>query len=218
MSDNIKPSVPAQRSKQAVETSDFDAFARRILRAYGRRVAAGDVEALRSLAQLSADLDLITRSAVTGLRQAKPPYSWAEIASRLGITRQAAQMRFGATADRTRLDQRLIDNGLNIAVTDLVAVFIDHHPGTPASSTCPGCGYRYPDGVSDCPTNATVRPVLQRRRHETPAGLSALSPDQFADLTSETSARTNRVAARRAAQPSASPTTASLLDLIEGTH
>ena len=39
-----------------------------------------------------------------------------------------------------------------MSVATLVRVFADHHPGSPVASVCPGCGYRYPDNVSDCPT------------------------------------------------------------------
>jgi signal transduction histidine kinase len=49
------------------------AFVRRIVRAYARRVAAGDVEALRSLAMLSSEVDAVTRLAVAGLRQVPTP-------------------------------------------------------------------------------------------------------------------------------------------------
>lgn len=45
---------------------------------------------------LAADIDTATRQAVTGLRAAG--YSWAEIASRTGTTRQAAQQRWGQRA------------------------------------------------------------------------------------------------------------------------
>jgi hypothetical protein len=42
---------------------------------------------------LSTDLDRAIGQAVTGLRAYG--YSWAEIAPRIGITRQAAQQRWG---------------------------------------------------------------------------------------------------------------------------
>jgi hypothetical protein len=73
------------------------------------------------------------------------------------------------------------------------------------SSTCPGCGYRYPDGVSDCPTNATVRPLLKARRHEDHEALERLTRDQFDDLRSAKTARTNRAAAKQASQPARRP-------------
>jgi hypothetical protein len=83
-----------------VENDEFTAFGRRIIRAAGRRIAAGDVDALPHLAALAADLDAAISDAVTGLRAAG--YSWGEIASRLGVTRQAAHQRWTASpADST---------------------------------------------------------------------------------------------------------------------
>jgi hypothetical protein len=71
---------------------------------------------------------------------------------------------------------------LGVSVATLVEVFADHHPGNPAASRCPGCGYRYPDQVIDCPTNAVVRPLLRRRRGEDPEAVARLTATQFADL------------------------------------
>jgi hypothetical protein len=214
----VKPGLRAKRAKRTTENSDFDAFARRILRAYGRRVADGDVEALRSLAQLSAELEAATRLAVAGLKNGPHAYSWAEIADRLGVSRQAVQMRYGDRADRNCLDRRLVRAGLAVTVDTLTTVFIDHHPGTPASSVCPGCGYRYPDGVTDCPTNATVRPLLFRRHGEDKNAFNRLTPDQSADLLSPKVARSNRAKARQAAQlmPTPAYDGPSLFDLCAG--
>jgi hypothetical protein len=194
----VKPALTRKRQRHAVENREFGAFARRILRAYARRVAAGDVEALASLAALSSEVDAVTRLAVAGLRKSPYSYSWQEIADRLGITRQAAQMRYGDKTDRGTLDRRLLDSGLGVTVATLVRVFADHHPGSPAASVCPGCGYRYPDGVLDCPTNATVRPLLLRRRGEDPDAVASLTPDQFADLHRLGTARAKRPAPGRA--------------------
>ena len=80
-----------------------------------------------------------------GLR--KFGYSWADIAHRLGVTRQAAQMRWGNRDDRGRLDPRILEPGLGLTVAQLVAVFADHHPGNPQASTCPGCAYAPPGGA-----------------------------------------------------------------------
>jgi hypothetical protein len=88
-----KPLTPNRRTPP-VENDDYAAFARRVLRAYARRVADGDVEALTLMLGLSAEIDTAIAQAVTGLRAFG--YSWAEIGSRLGITRQAAQQRWGA--------------------------------------------------------------------------------------------------------------------------
>ncbi|MEU4664796.1 MULTISPECIES: hypothetical protein [Micromonospora] len=90
---SLTPHLPRQRRRDVVENDAFAAFARRIIRAHGRRVADGDVEALRDLVALSADLDDAIGEAVIGLRAFG--YSWAEIGSRLGISRQAAQQRWG---------------------------------------------------------------------------------------------------------------------------
>jgi hypothetical protein len=89
----LTPNPPRQRRRDTVENDEFAAFTRRIIRAHGRRVATGDVEALRDLTALSTHLDQVITDAVTGLRA--HGYSWAEIADRLGITRQAAHQRWG---------------------------------------------------------------------------------------------------------------------------
>ena len=92
--DTVKNPLTPNRPERVVENDEYAAFARRVLRAYARRVADGDVEALTLMLGLSADIDDAIAQAVTGLRGSG--YSWAEIGSRLGITRQAAQQRWGA--------------------------------------------------------------------------------------------------------------------------
>jgi hypothetical protein len=82
------------RAARPVENDEFAAFARRVLRAYARRVATGDIDALTSMTTLSADIDTAIGQAVAGLRALG--YSWADIGTRLGITRQAAQQRWGS--------------------------------------------------------------------------------------------------------------------------
>ena len=85
----------SKRPKRTVENNAFGAFARRILRALGRRVGlGGDVEALADLVALEEEIRSVQRAAVLRLR-AEHGYSWAEIASRLGITKQAAFSRWG---------------------------------------------------------------------------------------------------------------------------
>ena len=85
-----------RRTRARVENDDYAAFARRIVAAHGRRIAAGDVERLRDLVALAEEVDHATDTAVAGLRRVG--YSWTEIANRLGITRQAAQQRWGDAA------------------------------------------------------------------------------------------------------------------------
>ena len=92
--DTVKTALTPDRAPRVVENDEYAAFARRVLRAYARRVADGDVEALTLMLGLSAEIDDAIAQAVTGLRGFG--YSWAEIGSRLGITRQAAQQRWGA--------------------------------------------------------------------------------------------------------------------------
>ena len=84
---------PRPRRRDVVENDEYAAFVRRIIRAHARRVATGDVEALTDMVGLSILLDEAVGEAVAGLRA--HGYSWAEIAQRLGITRQAAQQRWG---------------------------------------------------------------------------------------------------------------------------
>jgi hypothetical protein len=87
-----RPLTPG-RARYVVENGEYAAFARRVLRAYARRVADGDVESLACMIGLSAEIDTAIAQAVTGLRATG--YSWAEIGARLGVTRQAAQQRWG---------------------------------------------------------------------------------------------------------------------------
>ena len=92
----VNNSLTPNRARRLIENDDYAAFARRILRAYARRVASGDVEALTLMTDLADEIDTAISQAVTGLRGFG--YSWAEIGSRLGVTRQAAQQRWGRTS------------------------------------------------------------------------------------------------------------------------
>ena len=82
-----------RRRCEDVENDAYLVFVARVITAAGKRVATGDVEALPDLAQLSADVDAAFITAVQGLREFG--YSWEQIATRLGVTRQAAQQRWG---------------------------------------------------------------------------------------------------------------------------
>jgi hypothetical protein len=92
----VKTTLTAKRSARIRENDEYAAFARRVLRAYARRIADGDVEALTLMTDLAEEIDTAISQAVTGLRAFG--YSWAEIGSRLGVTRQAAQQRWGHSA------------------------------------------------------------------------------------------------------------------------
>ncbi len=91
--DTVKTTLTPKRAVRVRENDEYAAFARRVLRAYARRVATGDVEALTLMTDLADEIDSAISQAVTGLRALG--YSWAEIGSRLGITRQAAWQRWG---------------------------------------------------------------------------------------------------------------------------
>jgi hypothetical protein len=97
-----KPLTPKRRSR-VVENDEYAAFLRRVIRAYSRRVATGDIEAITTMAALADDIDQAIRDAITGLRNYG--YSWADVAMRLGITRQGAQQRWGTTTDGTPDDR-----------------------------------------------------------------------------------------------------------------
>jgi hypothetical protein len=87
-----KPLTPKRRSR-VVENDEYAGFLRRVIAAYSRRVGSGDIEAITAMAALANDLDQAIGQAITGLRGYG--YSWADIAARLGITRQGAQQRWG---------------------------------------------------------------------------------------------------------------------------
>jgi hypothetical protein len=87
--------TPRQRRRDVVENDEYAAFCRRIIRAHARRVASGDIEALPDMAALGDQLDTAIRDAITGLRAFG--YSWTDIGARLGVSKQAAQKRWGDT-------------------------------------------------------------------------------------------------------------------------
>jgi hypothetical protein len=94
----VNKPLTSKRRYRVVENDEYAAFLRRVIRAYSRRVADGDIEAITTMAALAGHLEDATRQAITGLRALG--YSWADIAMRLGITRQGAQQRWADTKDR----------------------------------------------------------------------------------------------------------------------
>ena len=91
----VRHHLTPKRRRRRVENDEYAAFTRRILRAYARRIATGDIDALEDMTGFAADIEAAIRHAVTGLRD--HGYSWADIGLRLGVTRQAAQQRWGDT-------------------------------------------------------------------------------------------------------------------------
>jgi hypothetical protein len=92
----VKARLTPERPRRQVENDEYGAFVRRVLRAYSRRVADGDVEALVLLVGLAEEIDAAMAEAVKGLRT--HGYSWAEIGARFGVSRQAARQRWGSSA------------------------------------------------------------------------------------------------------------------------
>lgn len=90
----VKKPLTPNRRRDVVENDAYAAFTRRVLAAYARRVADGDIEALTHLYTLATEVDDHIRYTIADLRQ-RHGYSWTDIATRLGCTKQAAQQRWG---------------------------------------------------------------------------------------------------------------------------
>jgi hypothetical protein len=85
--------VAGKRQTVPVENDAYLAFARRVIRSAGKRLGEHP-DALGDLLGLQAELDAAVAGAVATARQ-DYGLSWADIGSLLGISRQAAQQRFG---------------------------------------------------------------------------------------------------------------------------
>lgn len=82
---------------EPMETPEYAAMLRRMIRAYARRVADADDVDLAEMLRVRDEMEQAVRDAVRGQRE-RHGRSWADIARGLGTTRQAAQMRFGDSA------------------------------------------------------------------------------------------------------------------------
>jgi len=83
------------RTTKIRETADYCAMMVRMMRAHARRVAAGSAEDLADLVALRAELDQAIDAGARALHD-DGGLSWTEIATALGVSRQAARQRFGA--------------------------------------------------------------------------------------------------------------------------
>ncbi|WP_251439121.1 hypothetical protein [Microbacterium sp. USTB-Y] len=79
-------------SRREVETLDYVAFAKRIIRAAGERCANGDDFELGELVSVRDDLEEAITHAARGMHD--NGHSWQYIADGLGITRQSAHARY----------------------------------------------------------------------------------------------------------------------------
>lgn len=85
-----------------VETADYRGMMCRMLRAYTRRVGDKDIAELAGMAQFVTEAESALVATVHRLRSEDGgAYSWAQIGKALGITRQAAQKRFGGDGARS---------------------------------------------------------------------------------------------------------------------
>jgi len=91
---DVNRRMTRRRRRPVTENDEYAAFLRRVLRAYARRIAVGDIDSFAQMAAIAAEMDDILRQAVTGLRAAG--FSWADIGGRTGTTRQAAWKRWAS--------------------------------------------------------------------------------------------------------------------------
>lgn len=94
----VNESLTPKPRRRVVESDEYGSFARRVMRAYSRRIAAGDVDGLEGLAAVAKQADQALSDAVRQLH--RDGYSWAEIGARLGVTKQAAHQRWGKDDNR----------------------------------------------------------------------------------------------------------------------
>lgn len=87
---------PNTSRRRQVETPEYAAMVRRMIRAHGRRVAEADPEDLVELLELQVELNAAVATAVAGQRHRGA--SWGVLGAALGITRQAAQQRYAGVS------------------------------------------------------------------------------------------------------------------------
>lgn len=82
------------KTKRYVDTQDFHRFCRRIVRAYGRRLAADEANELdlADAVELLHELDAAIKA---GARAQASRTSWAEVAKGLGTSRQNVWRKYG---------------------------------------------------------------------------------------------------------------------------
>ena len=86
-----------RRGKRYTQTRDFVSMLKRMVAAAGARVGDADVDDLVALVEIRKDLDEAIQRGIDGLRE--DGYTWESIGKGLGVTRQAALMRWGRKRD-----------------------------------------------------------------------------------------------------------------------
>jgi len=95
--ESVKPQLTRKRSPKTKDKDldEYMKFARRMLKAAAKRMELEDPERLRELIALKDEVDAAIAHAAVALHEGENGFSWAQIAEPLGITRQAAQQRWG---------------------------------------------------------------------------------------------------------------------------
>jgi len=83
----------AKRRPRWVEDAEYGAMLIRMVNAYGRRLRQADAGDLPMLVELAARVDEVLGDSVTAIRDRG--VTWAEIGEAFGISKQAAQQRWG---------------------------------------------------------------------------------------------------------------------------
>jgi hypothetical protein len=91
----------SSKRRETTETQDYVAMLSRMVRGLGRRVADGDPVDLAAAVQLQAQLDVVIRDAVAGMRTAG--FSWQQLADELGTSKQAVQQKYGRRGGAAQL-------------------------------------------------------------------------------------------------------------------
>ena len=89
---SVNGALTRRRPSRYVESIDFLAMVRRIVRAAGNRVGGEDVNELKALVAIRSDLDDAIFEAVRGLRASG--HTWGDIGDVQGVTKQAAEQWF----------------------------------------------------------------------------------------------------------------------------
>lgn len=92
------------RRRGPVETPEYAAMVRRMIRSHGRRVADADPEDLAELVAMHEVLTHAIDEAVVGMRASRQ-VSWGQIGRALGLTRQGAQQRYTHRVAGARREQ-----------------------------------------------------------------------------------------------------------------
>jgi hypothetical protein len=175
---------PRKRPKRQRETAEYADMVERMILAYGRRVAGGDVEELPRMISMHQVLEEALDQAVIGLREFG--YSWRDIARRTGTSRQAAQQRWARSKSQTgetkTQDQKTRGHSVvePVRIGPTFLVWLDSHEGASGqrlsrctadsvprwgfSGPCPSFARRgspegrFPVARLRCPLSARPRP------------------------------------------------------------